>query len=288
MGLFDPVIDNSPIDKFGQAGNANQLANYANTAAMRSKELYDITSNRNQMFKENAMQDAFDMQANQGMLSSRQAARSGQAFTPAGMDSSGMIRNQVQKNYANQMMAQQSQAGSFLGQAGQMQAQSGSLRNSLNSLFRQRAASNQRARQQAKSSKLSFAGGLMGGFLGPSIGAIGSKLSQAIVPTAGGPGVGGNFLSGIKSFAQNAGEEIKGGFSGNNLLNNAFSNQYSGGNFSPTYTGSSFENSAGFTSSGVNNNNQPAVVGNSGQVVGSSFVLNPYAGIAPGGVTNFQ
>lgn len=261
MGLFSPVIDNSPIDKYGQAGNANQLADYSNTSFMRSQQLWDPTSNRNQMFKQNAMEDAFDIQANQGVLSQRQAARSGQAFTPAGMDSSGMIRNQVQKNYANQMMAQQGQAGSFLSQAGQMQAQSGSLRNSLNSLFRQRAQANQQARQQAKSAKLSFAGGLMGGFLGPSIGAIGGKLSEAIVPKAGG---GGGFLSGVKSFAQNAGQGIKGGFSGNNLLNNAFSNHYGGGNFQ----GSSNDSSPVFNNNFVQ----------SGNVSGLSSSIYSYGG----------
>jgi hypothetical protein len=234
MGLFSPVIDKSPIDKYGQAGNANQLASYSNSAFMQAQQLWNPTSNRNQMFKQNAMEDAFDMQANQSVMSQRQAARSGQAFTPAGMDTSGMIRNQVQKNYANQMMAQQSLAGNFLSQASQTQAQSGSLRNSLNSLFRQRAQANQQARQQAKSAKLSLAGGLMGGFLGPSIGAIGGKLSEAIVPKVGGSG---DFLNNVKSFAQNAGQGIKGGFGNNNLLNNAFSNHYGGGNFKNTFGG---------------------------------------------------
>jgi hypothetical protein len=198
---------------------------------MQAQQLWNPTSNRNQMFKQNAMEDAFDLQANQSVMSQRQAARSGQAFTPAGMDTSGMIRNQVQKNYANQLMAQQSLAGNFLSQASQTQAQAGSLRNSLNSLFRQRAAANQQAKQQAKSAKLSFAGGLMGGFLGPSIGAIGGKLSEAIVPKAGGRS------GGFSLFGQNARDGIKGGFSGNNLLNNAFSNYYGGGNFQNTLGG---------------------------------------------------
>ena len=290
MGLFSPVIDRSPIDKYGQAGNANQLANFSNSAFMQAQQLWNPTSNRNQMFKQNAMEDAFDMQANQSVLSQRQAARSGQAFTPAGMDTSGMIRNQVQKNYANQMMAQQSLAGNFLSQAGETQAQAGSLRNSLNQLFRQRAEANQKARQQAKSAKLSFAGGLMGGFLGPSIGAIGGKLSEAIVPKTG----GGGFLNNVKSFAQNAGQGIKGGFGNNNLLDNAFSNYYGGGNFRPTYTGSSFDdvNMVNYikpsNNVSVDNNIQPSIVGNNGQVVGSNWTLDPYSGVLPGNVPKFQ
>ena len=249
MGLFSPVIDRSPIDKYGQAGNANQLASYSNSAFMQAQQLWNPTSNRNQMFKQNAMEDAFDMQANQSVMSQRQAARSGQAFTPAGMDTSGMIRNQVQKNYANQLMAQQSLAGNFLSQASQTQAQSGSLRNSLNSLFRQRAQANQQAKQQAKSAKLSLAGGLLGAVAGPTLGALGGKLADKLVPTDGGGG-------GFSLFGKNAGDGIKGGYSSNNLLNNAFSNYYGGGNFQGSSIASSpvFNVAPGTNQTGINGN----------------------------------
>ena len=135
MGLFDPVIDNSQVDKYGAGTNAASLMSMANAQQMRGNELYNMDRTRNQMFKQQAMEDAFDVQAQQGIMAQRQAARSGQAFTPAGMDSSSAVRSQVQKQWANQMMAQQGQAAGLQGQAGQFQAQAGSMRNTLNSLF---------------------------------------------------------------------------------------------------------------------------------------------------------
>ena len=65
MGLFSAVIDRSPIDKYGAAGNASALSNYAATNIQRSSELWNQNSARNQMFKQQAMEDAFDIQAQQ-------------------------------------------------------------------------------------------------------------------------------------------------------------------------------------------------------------------------------
>ena len=176
MGMFDPVLDNSPIDKFGAAGNAGSLMQMASTQQQRGNELYDMNSTRNQMFKDQAMQDAFDVQGQQSMFAQRQAARSGQAFTPEGMDSSSAVRAQVQKQWANQMMAQQQQSGSFISQAANMQGQAGSMRNSLNSMYRQQQQANQQAKQQAKANKLSLASAAFGAIAGPAMGAIGSGL----------------------------------------------------------------------------------------------------------------
>ena len=87
--MFDPVIDRSPIDKFNVQANVGSLMQMAGTQQMRGNELYDMHSTRNQMFKDQAMKDSFDVQAQQGMMAQRQAARSGQAFTPAGMETMG-------------------------------------------------------------------------------------------------------------------------------------------------------------------------------------------------------
>ena len=180
MGLFSAVIDRSPVDKFGQAGNAAALTNYATTGMAQSQELYNMNSARNQMFKQQNMESAFDVQAQQGMMAQRQAARSGQAFTPAGMDSSAAVRNQVQNQWGQQMMAQQSQAGSFMGQAAEMQGQAGSMRNSLNSLYRQQQEKNQAAKQQAKAAKLSMVTAAFGAVAGPAMGAIGGGLAGMV------------------------------------------------------------------------------------------------------------
>ena len=184
MGLFSAVIDRSPIDKFGAAGNAAALSNYAATNIQRSSELWNQNSARNQMFKQQAMEDAFDIQAQQGVMSQRQAARSGQAFTPEGMDSSSTIQSQVQKQMAQQLMAQQGQAGQLMGQAGQMQTSSAGIKNNLNQLYRQQQSANQQAKQQAKQAALSMAGAAIGAVAGPGLGAIGGKIAGKISGTA--------------------------------------------------------------------------------------------------------
>ena len=180
MGMFDPVIDNSPVDKYGAGTNATSLMTMAGSQQNRANELYDMNSTRNQMFKQSAMEDAFDVQAQQSMFSQRQAARSGQAFTPAGMDSSSAVRSQVQKQWGQQMMAQQAQSGSFMGQASSMQGQAGNMRNSLNQMYRQQQQANQQAKQQAKAAKLSVASGLMGAIAGPALGALGGGLGGLV------------------------------------------------------------------------------------------------------------
>tara|TARA_R110002167_G_scaffold148194_7_gene341105 strand:+ start:2479 stop:3120 length:642 start_codon:yes stop_codon:yes gene_type:complete len=180
MGLFSAVIDRSPIDQFGVGANAAALGGMSQASFNRSNDLYNMNSSRNQMFKQQSMEDAFDVQGQQGMIAQRQAARSGQAFTPAGMDSSSAVRNQVQKQWGQQMMAQQSQAGSFMGQAANMQGQAGSMRNSLNSLYRQQQSANQQAKQQAKAAKLSMVTAAFGAVAGPAMGAIGGGLAGMV------------------------------------------------------------------------------------------------------------
>ena len=217
--MFDPVIDRSPIEKFNVQSNVGSLMQMAGTQQMRGNELYDMHSTRNQMFKEQAMQDAFDVQAQQGMMAQRQAARSGQAFTPAGMDSSSAVRSQVQKQWANQMMAQQAQSGSFMGQAASMQGQAGSMRNSLNQMYRQQQQANQQARQQAKSAKLSMASGLMGAVAGPALGALGGGIAGMI--GGGGFKDGAAGLSGMQTGGGGGGG---GGLMGGDIFSQAFNN----------------------------------------------------------------
>ena len=219
MGLFDPVIDNSQVDKYGAGTNAASLMSMANAQQMRGNELYNMDSTRNQMFKQQAMEDAFDVQAQQGIMAQRQAARSGQAFTPAGMDSSSAVRSQVQKQWANQMMAQQAQSGSFMGQAASMQGQAGSMRNSLNQMYRQQQQANQQARQQAKSAKLSMASGLMGAVAGPALGALGGGIAGLIG--------GGGFkdcAAGLSGMQTGGGGGGGGGLMGGDIFSQAFNN----------------------------------------------------------------
>ena len=183
MGLFSAVIDRSPIDKFGSGRNANQLVDYAQTATNRSDELWDPYSQRNQMFIERSLEDAYNMSAFQNMQRTRQAARTGQQAL-GGFESSAQIRDQVRKQQMDLMLSQQQQATSLLGQAGQMQGQAGTMRNSLNSLYRQQQSANQQARQQAKSSVLDAVGGIVGAVAGPGLGALGGKIAGAITGPA--------------------------------------------------------------------------------------------------------
>ena len=184
MGLFSAVIDNSPVDRFGSGNNATSLSQYGDEAFMRSKELWDPYSNRNQMFKEQAMSDAYDMSSFQNMHSRRQAARTGQTSL-GGFESSAQIRDQVRKQQMQLMMANQQQSGSFLGQAGQMQGQAGNMRNSLNSLYRQQQSANQQSRMQSKAAVQGLVGGAFAGLAGPALGALGGKIAGAIAPADG-------------------------------------------------------------------------------------------------------
>lgn len=221
MGMFDPVIDRSPIDKFNVQSNVGSLMQMAGTQQMRGNELYDMHSTRNQMFKEQAMQDAFDVQAQQGMMAQRQAARSGQAFTPAGMDTSAAVRSQVQKQWANQMMAQQAQSGSFMGQAANMQGQAGGMRNSLNQMYRQQQQANQQARQQAKAAKLSMATAAFGAIAGPAMGALGGGLGGLV--GGGGFKAGASGASGLSSPGGSGGSSGGGGMFSQAMMNQGFS-----------------------------------------------------------------
>ena len=221
MGLFSPVIDRSPVDKFGVGSNAQSLMNLANISMNRSNELWDPYSKRNQMFQEQSMENAYNLQGQQNILAQRQAARTGQTNL-RGFESSASIRDSVRKQQMNLMLSQQGQASQLLGQSGQMQGQAGSMRNSLNSLYRQQQAANQSARQQAKAAKLSVAG--------PALGALGGNLAKKLVPT----GSGGNPIGG-SIFSQAAGN-IQGGYQGFNPQQ-AFRNFYGGGNFGNTLGG---------------------------------------------------
>ena len=229
MGLFSPVIDRSPVDKFGVGSNAQSLMNLANISMNRSNELWDPYSKRNQMFQEQSMENAYNLQGQQNILAQRQAARTGQTNL-RGFESSASIRDSVRKQQMNLMLSQQGQASQLLGQSGQMQGQAGSMRNSLNSLYRQQQAANQSARQQAKAAKLSVASGIFGAVAGPALGALGGNLAKKLVPT----GSGGNPIGG-SIFSQAAGN-IQGGYQGFNPQQ-AFRNFYGGGNFGNTLGG---------------------------------------------------
>ena len=238
MGLFSPVIDRSPIDKFGVGANAQSLMNLANISMNRSDELWDPYSKRNQMFQEQSMENAYNLQGQQSIIAQRQAARTGQTSL-GGFESSASIRDSVRKQQMNLMLSQQGQASQLLGQSGQMQGQAGSMRNSLNSMFRQQQAANQSARQQAKAAKLSVASGIFGAVAGPALGALGQNLAGKI---------GGSVSKGLSSSSMfsKLGGDIAGGYkgfnpqlnqSGNNPMQQAFSNYYGGGNFGNTLGG---------------------------------------------------
>ena len=229
MGLFSPVIDRSPIDKFGVGANVDSLMALANISQSRSQELWDPYSKRNQMFQEQSMENAYNLQGQQNILAQRQAARTGQTNL-GGFKSSASIRDSVRKQQMNLMLSQQGQASQLLGQSGQFTGQAGSMRNSLNSMFRQRAQANQQARQQAKAAKLSVASGIFGAVAGPALGALGGNLAKRLIPTGG----GGNPVGG-SIFSQAAGN-IQGGYQGFNPQQ-AFRNFYGGGNFGNTLGG---------------------------------------------------
>ena len=231
MGLFNPkpVIDRSPIDKFGVGANADSLMSLANISLNRSQELWDPYSKRNQMFMEQSMENAYNLQGQQNILAQRQAAKTGNANI-AGFQSSASIRDSVRKQQMNLMLSQQGQASQLLGQSGQMQGQAGSMRNSLNSLFRQQQAANQKARQDAKNKKYGMMSAVLGAVAGPALGALGGNLAKRLIPTGGGGNPGGGSI-----FSQAAGN-IQGGYQGFNPQQ-SFGNFYGGGNFGNTLGG---------------------------------------------------
>ena len=226
MGLFNPkpVIDRSPIDKFGVGANADSLMSLANISLNRSQELWDPQSKRNQMFMEQSMENAYNLQGQQNILAQRQAARTGQTNL-GGFQSSASIRDSVRKQQMNLMLSQQGQASQLLGQSGQMQGQAGSMRNSLNSMFRQQQAANQKARQDAKNKKYGMMSAVFGAVAGPALGALGGNLAKRLIPTGGGGNPGGGSI-----FSQ-AANNIPGGFNFNTAPQQAFANFYGGGNF---------------------------------------------------------
>ena len=238
MGLFSAVIDRSPIDKFGSGGNANQLVDYAQTARNRSDELWDPYSERNQLYRERSLEDAYNLSAFQDMQRTRQAARTGQQAL-GGFESSAQIRDQVRRQQMDLMMSQQQQATSLLGQAGQMQGQAGNMRNSLNSLYRQQQSANQQARQKAKSALLDTVGGVFGAVAGPGLGALGGKIAGKIGGTAANAAstvadtastvasTGSNWMSNVSdavSKAKNFSKNLNVGSLLTNAMNNSWQN----------------------------------------------------------------
>jgi hypothetical protein len=219
----------------------------------RSDELWDPYSKRNQMFQEQSMENAYNLQGQQDILKQRQAARTGQTSL-GGFESSASIRDSVRKQQMNLMLSQQGQASQLLGQSGQMQGQAGSMRNSLNSMYRQQQAANQSARQQAKAAKLSIASGVFGAVAGPALGALGGKLAGKI------GGAVSKGISGGGTFSKLAGG-IAGGYKvGNNTMQQAFANQYSGGNFQGAATPPTFNRQVGPSGGWFNNLYDPAQI----------------------------
>ena len=277
MGLFSPVIDRSPIDKFGVGANVDSLMALANISQSRSQELWDPYSKRNQMFQEQSMENAYNLQGQQNILAQRQAARTGQTNL-GGFKSSASIRDSVRKQQMNLMLSQQGQASQLLGQSGQFTGQAGSMRNSLNSMFRQRAQANQQARQQAKSSKLSAIMGVVGAVAGPALGALGGNLAGKI----GGAATDAVTAGGGSMFSKIAGG-IAGGYrAANNPMQQAFSNQYGGGNFQGSSGGNMFQPQIGGQSVWHNNQYNPNTVDPIlNQNSTNHWMLNPPLGGAP-------
>ena len=251
MGLFNPrpVIDRSPIDKFGVGANADSLMSLANISLNRSQELWDPYSKRNQMFQEQSMENAYNLQGQQNILAQRQAAKTGNANI-TGFQSSAGIRDSVRKQQMNLMLSQQGQASQLLGQSGQMQGQAGSMRNSLNSMFRQQQAANQKARQDAKNKKYGMMSAVFGAVAGPALGALGGNLASKIGGAVRGSGGGGSIFS-------QAANNIPGGFNFNTAPQQAFSNFYGGGTFQASNIASpsvGFNVAPGTNQTGINGN----------------------------------
>ena len=92
----------------------------------------------------------------------------------------------------------------------------------MNSLFRQQQAANQKARQDAKASKLSVVTGMFGAVAGPALGGLGTKLSEAV-------GLGGGATPSLSQAMLNNIPRRVVPFQQQNQQ--AFSNFYGGGNF---------------------------------------------------------
>ena len=229
MGLFSAAIDNSPIDRFNTMQDATAVSGYGDEAFMRSKELWDPYSARNQAFQEQAMSDAYDMSSFQNMNTRRQAARTGQTSL-GGFESSAKIRDMVRKNQMQLQMAQQGQATSLLGQAGSHKSAAGGMRNTLNSLYRQQQSANQNARMQSKQMIASMVGpelmGGLGAIAGPALGKLGDKIAGGIGGAASGA-ISDVASSNLSNAVSNA---------GTGFVNNAWNNITGSLNLSPIPT----------------------------------------------------
>ena len=185
MGLFSAVIDRSPIDRFGGNAAAQSLLQQTQVATTRADQLWDPNSIRNQLQQQQLMQNMHDLQAGQSLQASRLAAKTGGAglATAAALNTGvGKLGQQVsQASIAAQSQATQL-AGQFSSQAGQFSSQAGSLKNQLNQLYRQQKQANQQARQQSRMARADAIMGVIGTVAGPALGAIGSKISDAITP----------------------------------------------------------------------------------------------------------
>ena len=99
MGLFNPrpVIDRSPIDKFGVGANADSLMSLANISLNRSQELWDPYSKRNQMFQEQSMENAYNLQGQQNILAQKglqqSATQAGRGTLTFAGDTTGTLDN---------------------------------------------------------------------------------------------------------------------------------------------------------------------------------------------------
>ena len=205
MGNFmSPVIDNSPIDRFGQGGMADTLANYSAAAFNRSNELYDPFRSRNQLVKQSMNEDAFNLQAQGNILNRRNAASFGQGgnFAQTALENQNLmskIRNQSTKDFLSTLNQNTQLAQGFAGQAGQFTSQAGNIKGNLNQLFRQRASANQQAKQKSNAMKFDALKMLAAPVLGPAMGAAGGMLGGGLL----GMGSGQGFQAGVQNFASN-------------------------------------------------------------------------------------
>tara|TARA_R100000988_G_scaffold51980_1_gene25473 strand:+ start:2595 stop:3359 length:765 start_codon:yes stop_codon:yes gene_type:complete len=204
MSIFSPVIDNSPIDQYGAAGNAGQLGNYSAVAFNRANELYNPLSERNRMTMNSMREDALNMQAQGNILNARNAAASGIGgnFAQTALQNQNLmskIRNQSTKDFLSTLNQNTQLAQGFQGQAGQFTSQAGNIKGNLNQLFRQRASANQQAKQKSNAMKFDALKMLAAPMLGPAMGAAGGMLGGGLL----GMGSGQGFQAGVQNFASN-------------------------------------------------------------------------------------
>ena len=204
MSFMSAVIDNSPIDQYGAAGNAAQLSNYAQTAFNRSNEMFNPFSLRNRWTIDQTKEDALNLQAQGNIVNRRNAASQGigNNISNTALQNQNLmnkIQNESSRNFMANLNQQTQLAQGFSGQAGQFTAQGAGIKNSLNQLYRQRAGANQQAKQKSNAMKFDLFKSVAGAAFGPALGAAGGMLGGGLM----GMGSGQGFQQGVQQFSSN-------------------------------------------------------------------------------------